>query len=153
MSSPVHPSVAIGNVFAGRVKSAWNSIIVRARANSHNKTTLTHSLTELSLTWEGGNCAAIQEIPRILWNQKVHYRVHKSPPLVPILSQINPIHPIPSHPISLRSTLILSAHLRLGLPTGLLHSAFPISILYALLPHSRYMLKQQQQQQQRTPWL
>jgi hypothetical protein len=99
---------------------------------------LTHSLMELSPSWVDANCVATQEIPSILWNPQVHYRVHKSPPLVPILSQINPIqsnpiHTIPSHPISLRSILILFTHLRLGLPNGLLCSGFPTYNLYAFL--------------------
>jgi hypothetical protein len=60
-------------------------------------TSLKISLMELSPSWEAANCAATQELPSILWNAKVHYRVYISPPLIPIPTQINPIRTIPSY--------------------------------------------------------
>jgi hypothetical protein len=54
-------------------------------------------LTELSHSWEATNCAATQELPSIFGNSNVHHRVHKSPPLVSILSQIDSVHNIPSY--------------------------------------------------------
>ena len=49
------------------------------------------------------------------------------------LSWANPIQSIYPHPTSRRSILILSAHLRLGLPSGLLPSGFPTKTLYTPL--------------------
>jgi hypothetical protein len=51
-----------------------------------------------------------QEFPNILWNPKVHYRVHKNHPLVPTLRQMNAVHNTPSYLSKIN--LILSSHLQ-----------------------------------------
>jgi len=50
---------------------------------------------EQSPSSETDSHSASQEIPRILWNLKVHYRVHKSSSLDPMMSHLNPVHTIP----------------------------------------------------------
>ena len=76
-----------------------------------------------SSSWEANRFSANQEIPRILWNPKVYYRINKCLPPVPIPSQHDPVHD--PHPNSWRSILILSSYLRLGYQSGLFPSDFP----------------------------
>jgi hypothetical protein len=63
--------------------------------------------------------SATQECPNILWNPKVHYHVHKRPPVVPMLRQINSVHTTPSYFSKIFSHLA----------SGLFPSGFPTNIL------------------------
>jgi hypothetical protein len=86
---------------------------------------LTNS-TEQNPSWEADSHSSGQEITHLLWNPDVHYRVHNSPPLAHILSQMNPVRSLP--PCCCK---IHSFHLFLGLPSGIFSLGFSIKILYA----------------------
>jgi hypothetical protein len=72
-----------------------------------------------------------QEIARPSWTLKVYHRVHKSPSMIHIMSQIHPVHS--SHLIYIRSITILSSHLRMGFQTKIL-CAFLIFLMRATCP-------------------
>ena len=69
---------------------------------------LTHSM-EQSPSAEADRFSASQEIPHILWNTKVHYRIQKLPPPVPILSQLEPVHATTCHFLEVPLNIIFSS--------------------------------------------
>ena len=73
--------------------------------------------------WETSSPSASQEAIHILWNSEVRYHIHKSPPPIRIMCQINPV--LAPHPTSIRYILILPSYICLGLPSHLFDSNFP----------------------------
>jgi len=95
--------------------------------------------TERSTSWEANRFLASQEIPRILWNSKVHCRTHKCPPPVPILSQIDSVHTSISHFLKIHLNTI--PLFKPGSPQWPLSLRFPhqIPVHLSPFPHTRYM--------------
>jgi hypothetical protein len=87
---------------------------------------------------EAAGCAATQELLSMLWSPKFLYRIHKSPPLVPMLNQINPLHITTSYPSKTNSNVIysltpLSSYYYFFLPFS------PMTCIYSSSHHSCYM--------------
>jgi len=96
---------------------------------------------EQSPSWEANWFAASQEIPRILWIPNVHYRIHKCPPPVPILSQLDPVHTPTYQFLMIHLNIILPS--MPGFPKWFLSLRFPHqNTVYAFpFPHMRYMAR------------
>ena len=108
--------------------------VYNTKSDAIDATLFTYLLTPWSIVFleKPIGSAASKEIPRVLWNPKVHYRTHKCPPPLPILSQLHPVHTTPSHFLKIRLNIILPS--KSGSPQWSLSSGFPTRTLCTTIP-------------------
>ena len=99
---------------------------------------LTYSMMQ-SHSWAATWFAASQEIPRILWNPKVHYRTHKRTLPVCILGQSNPVHMPTSHLLEIHPIIIHPSTPRSPQWSPSLRFPHQDPIHPPLLTHTRHM--------------
>ena len=110
--------------------------ILRTTVSTHNlMTTLTYLLTPCCriLLEKLTGLQLVKKIPEFCGTRRFITALTSVRHLS--LSWASPIQSTYPHPTSWRSILILSTHLRLGLPSGLFPSGFPTKTLYAPSPH------------------
>ena len=86
----------------------------------------TYLSMEQSSSWNVNWFSVSQEIPRILWNPKIHYRIHKCPPPVSFLCQLDPVHTNTSYYLKIHLNLLKTKR------TPLLHKE-------SFLPRSKHL--------------
>ena len=96
---------------------------------------------EQSPSGEVNRFSASQEIRHILWNSKVHFRIRKCRPPVPILSQLDPVHALTTFFLKIHLNIIVpstpeSPQWSLSLfPTKTLYTPFVLPIRATCLAH------------------
>jgi hypothetical protein len=83
--APLIPAPLVTPLTSASISCSWNLALSLWVGNMLHVKPEFHNITNTPRSW-AASCAVTSKLRNILWNPKIHYRVHTCPPLVPILS-------------------------------------------------------------------